>query len=172
MSTGTSEHVFGQCLKKAADCRRRAIQTRNDSLHDVLLRMELCRLRLGEQLNDGAAIVAASDASFGCGRKRRRPVFTRNLGCHPTSSRHHPLGTDRALSASRFCADSVRSSRARTASQMLDCLIVGGGPAGLTAAIYLARYRRVAVLVDEGASRAALIPASPQLSGFQGHRRA
>ena len=64
LSTGTSEHVFGQCLKKAADCRRRAIQTRNDSLHDVLLRMELCWLRLGEQLNDGAAIVAASDASF------------------------------------------------------------------------------------------------------------
>jgi thioredoxin reductase (NADPH) len=43
---------------------------------------------------------------------------------------------------------------------MLDCLIIGGGPAGLTAAIYLARYRRAAVLVDDGGSRAALIPAS------------
>ena len=37
---------------------------------------------------------------------------------------------------------------------MLDCVIIGGGPAGLTAAIYLARYRRAAVLVDDGASRA------------------
>jgi thioredoxin reductase len=36
---------------------------------------------------------------------------------------------------------------------MIDCLIVGGGPAGLTAAIYLARYRRDAVLIDEGVSR-------------------
>ena len=51
---------------------------------------------------------------------------------------------------------------------MLDCLIVGGGPAGLTAAIYLARYRRVAVIVDEGASRAALIPASHNYPGFKG----
>jgi hypothetical protein len=51
---------------------------------------------------------------------------------------------------------------------MLDCLIIGGGPAGLTAAIYLARYRRAAVLVDDGASRAALIPASHNYPGFKG----
>ena len=51
---------------------------------------------------------------------------------------------------------------------MLDCLVVGGGPAGLTAAIYLARYRRAALLVDEGASRAALIPASHNYPGFKG----
>jgi alkyl hydroperoxide reductase subunit AhpF len=52
--------------------------------------------------------------------------------------------------------------------QMIDCLIVGGGPAGLTAAIYLARYRRDAVLVDEGVSRAKLIPASHNYPGFKG----
>jgi thioredoxin reductase (NADPH) len=51
---------------------------------------------------------------------------------------------------------------------MLDCLIIGGGPAGLTAAMYLARYRRAALVVDDGASRAALIPASHNYPGFKG----
>ena len=51
---------------------------------------------------------------------------------------------------------------------MLECLIVGGGPAGLTAAIYLARYRRVIRLVDGGESRAALIPESHNYPGFKG----
>ena len=51
---------------------------------------------------------------------------------------------------------------------MLDCLIIGGGPAGLTAAIYLARYRRRVTVVDAGKSRAALIPESHNYPGFQG----
>ena len=49
-----------------------------------------------------------------------------------------------------------------------DCLIVGGGPAGLTAAIYLARYRRDAIVADDGNSRAALIPESHNYPGFSG----
>jgi thioredoxin reductase (NADPH) len=53
-------------------------------------------------------------------------------------------------------------------SHTLDCLIVGGGPAGLTAAIYLVRYRRTIKLVDAGESRAALIPESHNYPGFQG----
>ena len=47
-----------------------------------------------------------------------------------------------------------------------DCAIVGGGPAGLTAAIYLARFRRRVVLFDRGGSRAALIPTSHNHAGF------
>jgi thioredoxin reductase (NADPH) len=48
----------------------------------------------------------------------------------------------------------------------VDCLIVGAGPAGLTAAIYLARFRRSLALVDGGHSRASLIPVSHNYAGF------
>ena len=48
-----------------------------------------------------------------------------------------------------------------------DCLIVGGGPAGLTAAIYLARYRRKVLVIDAGKSRAAWIPKSHNYPGFE-----
>jgi thioredoxin reductase (NADPH) len=48
----------------------------------------------------------------------------------------------------------------------LDCLIIGGGPAGLTAAIYAARFRLSTRLVDAGASRAALIECSHNHAGF------
>ncbi len=49
-----------------------------------------------------------------------------------------------------------------------EVLIVGGGPAGLMAAIYLARFRRSVQVIDAGASRAALIPRSHNLPGFPG----
>jgi thioredoxin reductase (NADPH) len=48
----------------------------------------------------------------------------------------------------------------------LDGLIVGGGPAGLTCAIYLARYRRSVVVVDSRESRASLIPETHNYPGF------
>jgi thioredoxin reductase (NADPH) len=48
----------------------------------------------------------------------------------------------------------------------MDCLVVGGGPAGLTAAIYLARFRRNLRVVDAGMSRAARIPCSHNHPGF------
>lgn len=47
-----------------------------------------------------------------------------------------------------------------------DCLIIGGGPGGLTAATYLGRFRRKAVLVDAGQSRAAWIPKTHNLIGY------
>jgi len=47
-----------------------------------------------------------------------------------------------------------------------DCLIVGGGPAGLTAALYLARFLLTVMLVDAGNSRAALIPLTRNHAGF------
>jgi thioredoxin reductase (NADPH) len=47
-----------------------------------------------------------------------------------------------------------------------DCVIIGGGPAGLTAATYLGRFRRKAVVVDAGHSRAMSIPDSHNYPGF------
>ena len=47
-----------------------------------------------------------------------------------------------------------------------DAIIIGGGPAGLTAAIYLARYRRRVIVIDRGGSRASLIPTSHNHAGY------
>jgi thioredoxin reductase (NADPH) len=48
----------------------------------------------------------------------------------------------------------------------LDCLIVGGGPAGLTAAIYLARFHLDILVVDGGKSRASWIPCTRNHAGY------
>src|SRR5919199_2613128 len=49
---------------------------------------------------------------------------------------------------------------------ILDCIVIGGGPAGLTAAIYLARFHLDILVVDGAKSRAAWIPCSHNHAGF------
>lgn len=52
------------------------------------------------------------------------------------------------------------------AKLQLDVIIIGAGPAGLTAATYLARYRRQVAVLDAGQSRARWIPTSHNCPGF------
>ena len=51
-------------------------------------------------------------------------------------------------------------------TKIWDCLIVGGGPAGLTAATYLRRFHRSVALIDNGQSRAKWIPKTHNCPGF------
>ncbi len=48
----------------------------------------------------------------------------------------------------------------------VDVLIIGAGPAGLTAATYLGRFRRSVIVADAGAPRACWIPLSHNMPGF------
>lgn len=47
-----------------------------------------------------------------------------------------------------------------------DCIIVGGGAAGLTAATYLGRFQREVLLIDSGKSRLQRIPITRNTPGF------
>jgi len=48
----------------------------------------------------------------------------------------------------------------------LDAIIVGAGPAGLTAALYMGRFRRQVLVIDGGESRASWIPTTHNHPGF------
>ena len=50
--------------------------------------------------------------------------------------------------------------------ELLDCLIVGGGAAGLTSAVYLGRYKRRALVLDADGSRLKKIPRTRNVPGF------
>jgi thioredoxin reductase (NADPH) len=51
-------------------------------------------------------------------------------------------------------------------NELVDCLVIGGGPAGLTAAIYLTRFHLSTIVIDNGQSRAASIPMTHNHAGF------
>ena len=59
-------------------------------------------------------------------------------------------------------------SRYSAGKVALDCVIVGAGPAGLTAALYLARFRRAVLVVDGGESRASWISNTHNQAAFPG----
>ena len=54
----------------------------------------------------------------------------------------------------------------QSANELLDVVVVGGGPAGLTAATYLRRFHRSCLVLDSGDSRARWIPESNNCPGF------
>lgn len=56
--------------------------------------------------------------------------------------------------------------RTPDATSHYDVIIVGAGPAGLTAATYLGRFRRKVLILDGGSSRASWIPESHNTPGF------
>jgi len=51
-------------------------------------------------------------------------------------------------------------------NRRFDAIVVGGGPAGLIAATYLARFRRSVLVVDADRSRVARIPRSHNYPGM------
>lgn len=74
-----------------------------------------------------------------------------------------------ARSAMERCGEMAVVPQLRTFPEeinMLDCLIVGAGPAGLTAAIYLARFHLNVAIVDAGESRALWIPLTHNHAGY------
>ena len=54
------------------------------------------------------------------------------------------------------------------ARKTYDCIILGGGPAGLSAAVYMGRFLRSALVIDAGRGRAAGHQVNENYLGFPG----
>jgi thioredoxin reductase (NADPH) len=88
-----------------------------------------------------------------------QPVGDEGLGtgAHPHRPTSLPPACETVLTEDRSAAQSP---------SIYDCVIIGGGPAGLVAATYLARFQRKVMLLDAGASRARRIPETHNCPGF------
>ena len=64
------------------------------------------------------------------------------------------------------CRDNIAMIPYQPSPVIYDTLIIGGGPGGLTAAIYLRRFRRNVILIDKGHSRLSWIPVTHNYPGF------
>jgi thioredoxin reductase (NADPH) len=79
------------------------------------------------------------------------------------------MAVNSAISGELPTAADLIDADARGGPQALnshDAIIVGAGPAGLTAATYLARFRRKVLVLDGGPPRASWIPESHNTPGF------
>ena len=65
-------------------------------------------------------------------------------------------------------ADAAPSPAGRdsTAVTLYDCLVIGGGPAGASAAIYLARFNRSVLVLDHGSGRSTTHEVNENYLGF------
>ena len=82
---------------------------------------------------------------------------------HPSCFNNNSSGWN--LFPSHILSDGVPGYDAMP-SPISDCLVIGAGPAGLTSAIYLARFRLQVTVIESGHGRASSIPKTRNHAGF------